>query len=49
MVMIGFMAWRYISRGMSEIEAYVLSGVGSAVMFGLMFVLRQLATPRKKD
>lgn len=49
LVLIIFMAWRYVSRGMSEIEAYVLSGVGSAVMFGAMYILRQLATPRKKS
>ncbi len=46
LLLISFMAYRYISRGMGEMEGYILSGVGSAVVFGLIFVLRKLSTPR---
>ncbi len=45
-VMVVFMAMRYASRGLSEIEAYMLSGMGSALMFGMMFLLRQLGRRR---
>lgn len=36
----GFTALRYISRGISETELMVLSGVGSAVFMALMLMLR---------
>lgn len=38
-----FMALRYISRGISETELLVLSGVGSALFYGLSFLMRRLA------
>jgi hypothetical protein len=38
-----FMAMRYISRGISETELLVLSGVGSALFYGLSFLMRRLA------
>jgi hypothetical protein len=40
--MIGFMALRYISRGVGETELLVLSGVGSALFWGLVFLMRAL-------
>lgn len=39
---IGFMAARYVLRGISETELYVLAGVGSAVFWGLVFLVRRL-------
>jgi len=39
---IGFMAARYVSRGISETELYVLAGVGSALFWGLVFLVRRL-------
>jgi len=38
-----FMAMRYISRGISETELLVLSGVGSALFYGLSILMRRLA------
>lgn len=42
LVLIGFMAMRYVSRGIGEMELLVLSGVASALFYGLMLVLRRL-------
>ena len=36
------MAMRYISRGMSETELMMISGAGSALFFGALFLLRAL-------
>ncbi len=41
-LVIGFMALRYISRGIGETELLVLAGVGSSLFWGLMFVMRKL-------
>ncbi len=41
-VIIGFMAMRYVSRGVGEIELLVMSGVASALFYGLSIVLRRL-------
>ena len=41
-VMIVLMAMRYVSRGLSEAELMMLSGVGSAVFFGFMFFMRAM-------
>jgi len=38
-----FMALCYISPGISETELLVLSGVGSALFYGLTFLMRRLA------
>ena len=40
---IGFMAARYVSRGIGETELLVLSGVGSALFWGLVFLVRRLS------
>ncbi len=40
--LIGFMAARYISRGIGEAELLVLSGVGSALYWGLVLLVRRL-------
>jgi len=42
-LVIGFMALRYISRGIGETELLVLAGVGSSVFWGMMFVMRKLS------
>ncbi len=42
LVIIGFMAMRYISRGMGEMEMLVMSGVASALFYGLSIVLRSM-------
>jgi hypothetical protein len=39
---IGFMAARYVSRGIGETELLVLSGVGSALFWGVVFLVRRL-------
>jgi hypothetical protein len=39
---IAFMAMRYISRGIGETELLVLSGVGSALFWGLIALARRL-------
>ena len=39
---IGFMAARYVCRGIGETELLVLSGVGSALFWGLVFLVRRL-------
>jgi hypothetical protein len=39
---IGLMAARYVSRGIGETELLVLSGVGSALFWGLVFLVRRL-------
>ena len=41
-VIIGFMAMRYVSRGVGEIELLVMSGVASAFFYGISIVLRRL-------
>lgn len=41
-VIIGFMAMRYVSRGVGEVELLVMSGVASAFFYGLSIVLRKL-------
>ncbi len=42
-LVIGFMALRYVSRGIGETELLVLAGVGSSLFWGLMFVMRKLS------
>ena len=42
-LVIGFMALRYISRGIGETELLVLAGVGSSLFWGMMFVMRKLS------
>ena len=44
-VLVGFMALRYVSRGIGETELMMLSGVGSAVMVGFFYVMRFLRGP----
>ncbi|MCP4468827.1 MAG: ATP-binding protein [Halieaceae bacterium] len=39
---IGFMAMRYVSRGIGEVELLVMSGVASALFYGLTMLLRRL-------
>lgn len=39
---LGFMAMRYVSRGMGVVELYVLSGVATVVFYGLTYMLRRL-------
>ena len=39
---IAFMAMRYVSRGIGETELLVLSGVGSALFWGLIALARRL-------
>jgi hypothetical protein len=41
------MAMRYISRGMSETELMIISGVGSALFFGGLFLLRALRDKKR--
>jgi len=43
LVLIGFMALRYISRGVGEIELLVLSGVGGAIFMGLRFFMYRMS------
>jgi len=38
----GFMAMRYVSRGMGAVELYVLSGVATVQFYGLTYLLRKL-------
>ncbi len=40
--LIGYMAARYISRGIGEAELLVFSGVGSALYWGLVLLVRRL-------
>ena len=40
---LGFMAMRYVSRGMGVVELYVLSGVATVVFYGAMYLLRSLS------
>jgi hypothetical protein len=42
LLVIGFMAMRYVSRGIGQVELLVMSGVGSALFYGLTFFLRRL-------
>jgi hypothetical protein len=46
-LLVGFMAMRYVSRGIGEAELMMLSGVGSAVMIGFFYVMRFLKSPDK--
>ena len=39
---LGFMAMRYVSRGMGVVELYVLSGVATVLFYGLTYMLRKL-------
>ena len=41
-IIIGFMAMRYVSRGIGEVEMLVMSGVASAFFYGLSIILRRL-------
>jgi hypothetical protein len=41
--LIGFMAFRYLSRGLQEVEWYTLAGVGSAVFLGFRMMMGKLA------
>ena len=41
-MIIGFMMMRYISRGVSEVEMYVMSGVASSLFWGILMLLRRL-------
>ncbi len=43
LVVMGFMAMRYVSRGIGEVELLVLSGVASALFYGLAIMLRRLS------
>jgi hypothetical protein len=43
LAVIGFMAMRYVSRGIGEIELLVMSGVASALFYGLTMMLRRLS------
>ncbi|MCB1761332.1 MAG: AAA family ATPase [Gammaproteobacteria bacterium] len=40
--LIGFMAARYVSRGIGEVEFYVLSGVGTVLFYSLTMLMRRL-------
>ncbi len=42
LVVMGFMAMRYVSRGIGEVELLVMSGVASALFYGLTIMLRRL-------
>ena len=42
LLVIGFMAMRYVSRGIGQVELLVMSGVGSALFYGLSIFLRRL-------
>ncbi len=37
------MAMRYVSRGIGEVELLVMSGVTSALFYGLTIMLRRLS------
>ena len=39
---LGFMAMRYVSRGIGVVELYVLSGVATVLFYGLTYMLRKL-------
>jgi hypothetical protein len=43
LIVMGFMAMRYISRGIGEVELLVLSGVASALFYGMTIMLRRLS------
>jgi hypothetical protein len=43
LAVIGFMAMRYVSRGIGEVELLVMSGVASALFYGLTMILRRLS------
>lgn len=43
LAVIGFMAMRYVSRGIGEVELLVMSGVASAFFYGLTIMLRRLS------
>ncbi|MGV6816225.1 MAG: hypothetical protein ACWA44_03015 [Thiotrichales bacterium] len=42
LIIIGFMAMRYVSRGMGEMEMLVLSGVASVLFYGVSILIRRL-------
>jgi hypothetical protein len=42
-LIIGFMALRYISRGIGETELMVLAGVASSLFWGMMFFMRKMS------
>jgi hypothetical protein len=44
--LVGFIAARYVSRGVGAVEVFVLSGVASALFIGLNFFLRRMGSPR---
>jgi energy-coupling factor transporter ATP-binding protein EcfA2 len=48
-LLVGFMALRYVSRGIGEAELMMLSGVGSALMIGFFYVMRFLKSPGKNN
>ena len=41
--MVVFMALRYVSRGLSDVEMAVLAGVGSALFIGMRLFMSKLA------
>jgi hypothetical protein len=43
LIVMGFMAMRYISRGIGQVELLVLSGVASALFYGMTIMLRRLS------
>ena len=45
-LMVIFLAMRYISRGLGEMEMLVLSGVASAIFIGLRFFMFRMSTSR---
>lgn len=42
LIIIGFIAMRYVSRGMGEMEMLVLSGVASVLFYGVSILIRRL-------
>lgn len=42
-VLVGFLAMRYISRGMGQVEMLVLSGVATAIFMGLKFFMYRMS------
>ena len=42
LALIGFIAMRYVSRGVGEVKLLVMSGVASALFYGLTMMLRRL-------
>jgi len=45
-LMVIFLAMRYVSRGLGEMEMLVLSGVASAIFIGLRFFMFRMSTSR---